>query len=338
MARGYYTKDGWPDIDRIYDESRAFLTILSARGVGKTHGTIAKMYRDEIPFIYSRTNEKQAEFARTSMFSPLSVVAQKEGFDVSLDTLNGIGNVSLNDDLIGHVMALSTVQNLRGFESPETECIIWDEFIRQRTERRSVKDEYDAMKNMYETINRNRELDGHKPIKMILLGNWNITNSDVLRGMDAFPMIEESARKGGVLVHNGVMSLIALQKSPKSEEKRDTVLYGLPDRDGDFSRMAIENSSPLTMKPSRVPLNEYLPVMVWERRIMIYQHKSREEYHISDNIVGKCANVCPSNVVLMSPTQRRLLARIAVALTTGRVTVSSIRAAAELFAFVGIDA
>ena len=49
---------------------------------------------------------------------------------------------------------------------------IFDEFIPERHER-PIKNEGAAFLNAYETMNRNRELQGYKPIQTLCLANAN---------------------------------------------------------------------------------------------------------------------------------------------------------------------
>ena len=67
-------------------------------------------------------------------------------------------------------MALSTFGNLRGVDFSDVDMIFFDEFVPQKNAR-PIKAEAEAFFNLYETVNRNRELDGRPPVRVLMLSN-----------------------------------------------------------------------------------------------------------------------------------------------------------------------
>ena len=75
-----------------------------------------------------------------------------------------------DDKILGYTAALSTISNMRGFDASDVEMLIYDEFIPEKHER-TLKHEATAFLNAYETINRNREMQGKKPLQVLALAN-----------------------------------------------------------------------------------------------------------------------------------------------------------------------
>ena len=87
-----------------------------------------------------------------------------------------------NEKLVGYAAALSTFGKFRGADFSDVEVIIFHEFI-NTTPFNNIKNEANMLFNLIETVNRNRELDGDEPVKVILLSNANTIDSDIIRAL-----------------------------------------------------------------------------------------------------------------------------------------------------------
>jgi hypothetical protein len=142
--------------------------------------------------------------------------------------------------------------------------------------------------NAYETINRNRELKGQPPVKMIALSNANNLASPIFETLRLIDRVDNMQRK-----HKSVwidrdkgIAVIILTNSPISDRKQDTALYRIS-KDTDFAEMSLANSfafEDYSYIGSR-PLAEYRPVVAVED-VCVYVHKSNGTYYVTRFISG----------------------------------------------------
>ena len=200
--------------------------------------------------------------------------------------MNEDGTVSAAGAPIGQAVALSTLHNVRGFSS-NAEFVIYDEFIPERHER-PIKNEWDAFCNAQETINRNRELEGIDPVKMILLTNANMLGNPIFIGMGIVKQVQKMVDNGIELwidVNRGIM-LINICRSPISAAKSMTALYKMVGS-GSFSRMSLGNEfSYDVFSPTKsIPLAECSP-LVTVGELTAYKHKGGRGYYVCDHRSG----------------------------------------------------
>lgn len=189
------------------------------------------------------------------------------------------------DGVVGSVVTLART---RGFSSPHTNIIILDEYQKEESDyyRRG---EGVGLANIYETVNRNRELKGQKPLTLLCMSNavgmanpyymqWEITDT-------VEKMIGKKERVK-LLSDKGIL-LIDLVDSPIAKEKANTALYRSM-TGTDFYRSAIENQYSAEEKSLVVsrPLREYYP-LVQIGRCCIYEHKSKPLYYVCRHRSGE---------------------------------------------------
>ena len=105
-----------------------------------------------------------------------------------------------------------------------------------------MTDEATALFQLYETVNRNRELSGAPPLKMFLCANSNNVFNDIidtLKLTDYFMDMRESGRDFRYIKSKKIF-LGDIKHSPISEKKKNTYLYTLT-KDTNFFDMAINN-------------------------------------------------------------------------------------------------
>lgn len=201
------------------------------------------------------------------------------------DEDTGVFYDNTNDEkrMIGYLSALSTFSNFRGPDMSDVELIIWDEFIPEAQER-MVKDAAVVFFNAYETINRNRELEGRPPVPVLFLANSNKIDNPMFIELGIVREAEKMLKKG-IQYHinrdRGYM-IIFLNESPISEQKRETALYKLVGDRSLFYKMSLDNSFNLedTELIQSRKLTEYKP-LVNVGEITIYQHKSNGSFYVS---------------------------------------------------------
>lgn len=280
-----YTAEGWINWNYLYTETKAFLMVVGARGTGKTFGLFKYILENNIRFLYVRRLKTQLDECASLEGNPLKSVNNSCGFDVQpKKRKSGVLFIdSVTDQTAGYGVALSTFATLRGVDYTDVQCIVFDEAIAMSTQH-SIKDEFTAFLNLYETVNRNRELTGRQPVKCILLGNANKLANPYFSGWHfmstALKMIH--GKQCMWRSPDGTRIMVMLVDSPISARKSQTALYKNSSKQ--FDSMALGNS--FATDPTQVtsrPLKEYQHI-VSVGQIGIYKHKSKSQIYVSSTI------------------------------------------------------
>ena len=284
-----YTPSGWVNWDYILDQEASFISVVGARGVGKTYGIFKKLKEDKKKFIYLRRLKSQLDQCSKNDGNPFKKINDDLGCNILPFSSGGIvmfkeGGKAGETVAVG--VALSVVANIRGIDFSDYDYIVFDEFIASSGEH-PIKSEFSAFLNFYETVNRNRELEGKKAVKCIMLGNantlinpyfasWHFMKTAV-RMIIGNQMVWRSADK--------TRMVIMLLNSPISHKKKETALY--QNANDDFITMALDNAfrtDETNIKSE--PLTEYIH-LVSIGEIGIYKHKSERKYYVSSTVSNK---------------------------------------------------
>ena len=237
-----YTDKGYLDFDRIDNLPVSFILIIGARGIGKTYGALKLVLQNNKCFAFMRRTKIQADMIRRPELSPFKALEAETG-PVDIKPISKeIAGAYIEDRLIGYTLALSTIANLRGFDGQDIEYLIYDEFIPEPHER-PIKSEETAFLNAYETINRNRELQGRKPLKCYCLANSNTIDNAVCRALKLTEVLTSMVKKGQeiYLRRDTGICVIMPRESPISAAKAGTALYQAAG-DQSFTGMALGNN------------------------------------------------------------------------------------------------
>ena len=179
-------------------------------------------------------------------------------------------------EMMGYACALSTFHNLRGVDMSDVDCIWLEEFIQDAPLK---YDQFVAFCRMYETINRNRELLGQKPVQVIFTANSQILNNDILAGFGLIPIIEKMDRKGQEYYQKGDILICRHGMAELMAEKAQTMLYRNIKGTSVFDE-AIENefANDSFYNVQNRPIKEY---KIWCQidNIYIYEHKTDGSYY-----------------------------------------------------------
>lgn len=285
-----YTNAGWVNWDYIISQGAVFNMIVGARGTGKTYGIMRWLIEHGKPFLYLRRLKTQLDICCKPTGNPFKKLNQDMNRTINPYTVGG--NVEFRDgdktgDIIAVGVALSTVATIRGIDFSEYEYIVFDEAI-PMTGEKPIKQEFDVFLNFYETVNRNRELIGQKPVKCFMLGNANKLSNPYFTGWHfmktALRMI--AGKQMVYRTNDGTRLMILLTDSPISMAKSETALYQNADKN--FIQMALDNSfrTDATNIHSE-PLKEYYHI-VSIGEIGIYRHKSEKRYYVSGKTQSPC--------------------------------------------------
>lgn len=281
MAR-IYNNDGWVNWNYIVNQKCAFTMVVGARGVGKTYGLMKYLIENEIPFIYLRRLRTQLDLCASNEGNPFNKL--NADLDMAIRPQNTRAGVVFADGekTIALGVALSTVANVRGFDYSRFNVIVFDEAIASEGER-TIPKEFNVFLNFYETVNRNRELNGEQPVQAFLLGNANRLTNPYFSGWH-FMKTALNMIKGRQLVwfsadHSRMM--IMLLDSSISKRKAETALYKNADKD--FMLMALDNAFRTDGTNIRsMPIREF-NYLVSVGDIGIYKHKSERIYYVSSS-------------------------------------------------------
>lgn len=277
-----YTSEGWVNWKWIMEDPASFVMMLGPRGVGKTYGIFDYAISNNIPFIYLRRLRTQLDLCAKPAGNPFRKISIDKRINIVPFKSDGV--ISFRHDCrsgpeVACGVALSTVATVRGVDFSDYELIIFDEAVPMSGEK-PIKNEFDTFLNFYETVNRNRELLGNKPVKCILLGNANKLSNPYYTGWK-FTKTALRMLRGNQMVYrtpDGSRMMVLLQHSPISEKKSGTALYQNANKD--FISMALDNAFQTDeTKIKSEPIKEYRHI-VSVGEIGIYKHKSERRYFV----------------------------------------------------------
>lgn len=329
-----YTRDGWVNAELWFADPAPIVIALGGRGIGKTFGALSYLTDPERTkkHVYMRRTQSQLDACKIPELNPYKAVNSAYGRNFVMSALGkytaGIYAGQLVDGVLkpagdprGIGIALSVFANIRGVDlGPDYDCVLYDEFIKEPHERPFAHED-SAFLNCFETLNRNRELQGSKPLKFILLSNSNDLSSPILDALGIVPLIDRMQRHDRE--HGEVrkdISIYLYRDSPISERKRDTVLYRVSNSD-DFSTMAIENrfSAANYENVRSCPLREYTP-LVSIGNVTVYSHVNNGSFYVIDGIKSQTRySLLPNDIKAF----RRAFYYLYEALLTKRLYYSS---------------
>lgn len=279
MTLKIYNKKGYLAMDKIIETGYPFIFVPAARGTGKTYGTLKDLFLKGEKIIQLRRTQNEVDMQNSEKGSSYGTIMRDLGKDFSIVKQNKIGHVIVDDETICYNLALSTFANVRGIDFNEINYIVYDEFIAEPHVRK-IKAEGMALANIYETVNRNRELQGRPPVVLVCLANSVNMANDVFLYFDLITHAEEMINKKEEIRVIGNKLLIIPQSSPISEKKSHTALYQAVN--SEFSEMAINNKFVLNdfQYVKKQNLQEYR-CMVQLGDLYIYEHKSGNQYYVT---------------------------------------------------------
>jgi hypothetical protein len=293
-----YQESGYLDIRKILALNLPFIFVVGGRGTGKTYTCLETVIEDEIKFIYMRRTQTQVDIISIPDYSPFKSLNKDFNWNIGAHSLTKNSSAFYNQEEqdgklicvgapLGYLCALSTLSNMRGFDASDVTLFIYDEFIPEKQER-PIKGEGAAYLNAVETINRNRELKGNKPLQSICFANANDLANPLFMELGLVRKAEQMRRKKQEVYidrERGI-GMFILDKSPISEQKSTTALYRLT-KGSNFNRMSINNdfSGEEIGKIASRPIAEYKPI-VTVGEVTIYEHKSNGSYYVSTHKTG----------------------------------------------------
>ena len=281
-----YDVKGWVNWDYLMTDPAVFKMVVGARGVGKTYGVFKWCINNKKRFIYLRRLKTQLDLCAKVTGNPFRKICIDMGINIVPVKSDGVITFrydTKDGDIVAVGVALSTVATVRGVDFSEYDVIIFDESIAMAGEK-PIKDEFNTLLNFYETVNRNRGLEGTPEVQMVLLGNANKLSNPYFTGWH-FTKTAIKMIRGNQMVYrtqDGTRLMVLLMDSPISEQKAETALYKNANKD--FIAMALDNAFRTDATNIRSePLKEYRHI-VSVGEIAIYRHKAERKYYVCNQI------------------------------------------------------
>lgn len=238
-----YDKNGYLNIEYVLSKKCPFTLVIGGRATGKTYGSICYALDHETDFAFIRRTQTQIDLLSKPDLNPFQAVAYDRNISLHTAQLSKQHSaIMLDNKQVGFMAALSTFSNMRGFSSEQTKLLIYDEFIPE-THERAIANEDIVFFNMYETINRNRELKGENPLQALLLSNSNFLASPILLALglaDILPAMRDKGQTEYINKNRGI-ALFNLWDSPISGKKKATALYRATEGTA-FAQMSLDNA------------------------------------------------------------------------------------------------
>ena len=281
-----YAKNGYFNAKNIIEQPYQFIFVTGARGTGKTFSTLKYLIENRKPFILLRRTQDESDLQASPLTSSITKVLNYLKINYKFKKINKkVGCIYIDDKPMIYTCALSTFASIRGINFDDINYAVYDEFISE-PHVRTFKAEGLALMNFYESVNRNRELEGKKALKLIGLSNsLNIAN-DIFMQFDLVTPAEQLIDKHDEIYTRGSILLIVMQDSPISKQKADTVLY--QNSGEEYAKMAIKNEFILNdfSYVKKLDIRAYTPHLIIGD-LTIYKSKSKHEYYCSFS-KGQC--------------------------------------------------
>ena len=127
-----YTEAGWVNWDYIMAQEESIISVVGARGTGKTYGLFKWLIEHKQKFIYLRRLKSQLEECRKDAGNPFKKLNTDLVMNIRPFPL--AGSVAFNyDERYGETaaigVALSVVANIRGVDYSDFDYIVFDRFV-----------------------------------------------------------------------------------------------------------------------------------------------------------------------------------------------------------------
>lgn len=283
-----YLDSGYTDPDELLNSPAAWTWACGGRGIGKTYGVLRALIEKRKKFILMRKTQTMADAISAPALSPFKPIITDTDISIRYRSEQGFKIAYRTDGEAGPedfciIVALSTLSTRRGIDATDYEYLVYDEFISEQHENIRIKDEFRAFNNAYETLNRNRELQGKPALKVIALANaFDLANPYFL-GMKivtpVYRMLQNDQQS--LYMPERDLKVIVYQDSPISKRKADTVLYRV-NAGSDFNDFALGNQFVYDDRLNIKSMNlKEFRAIVAVGELAIYRHKTKKLFYVT---------------------------------------------------------
>lgn len=240
--KSIYLENGYLNTKEFFECKEPFIFCVGGRGIGKTYGVLKELLDIKKHFIFMRLQKSECELCASESGNPFNKLNNDFGTNIAFakETVY-TWSITDNGEKTGSILtSLVNFSKTRGIDYSDVDYIIIDEFIPEKIQKR-INGIGESVLNAYETVNRNRELQGNPPVKMIFLANSMNMNNEILMKfglIDVILRMGKEDRELYVSPERG-MRVYYPQHSPISEAKKNTVLYHINNA---YNDMALSNT------------------------------------------------------------------------------------------------
>lgn len=209
------------NIKDYFEDGIYFYFFVGGRNTGKTYSALDYIAHSGKNFIYIRKSKIELEISiKSNIFSKLTSDGKTSGWECIFNEKLSV--IKHNDELKGYGTSISTCDNVTGADFSNFDILFYDEFINKKGQRNIVKNEYDTLMRMYETVARNRELEGKEPVIFIGCSNSNSINNDIFKGLGIVTKVEKCILNGQneIIDYKKGYKVVILETPKELEEKR----------------------------------------------------------------------------------------------------------------------
>ena len=276
-----------------------FQVYIGGRGIGKSYSALRNLAIDFPPqekWIYMRRTGKEIEGCATEFGNPFKTVNKDFGTLIVPESGGKSAAQFYYDEsdednprLVGYGVALSTFAGLRSMDLSDVTVTVFDEFIPERQVKR-IKAEGEALLNFYETVNRNRELQGREPLRLILLANALDLANPILETLNIIGELENmiSHNEHRRTIPERGLYIERVGAVGVTSAKRHTALYKLANSDFVEDTLNADFlSADLSTIKRNVNLKEYKPLFRFGGYVVF---KSSTSFHVCWSNVSVAKN------------------------------------------------
>lgn len=269
--------NGW----EVVENTSFFLyMIIGGRGIGKTYSILKGLLENDCHFMYVRRTETEIKNCCKEVNNPFITLNNDLDRNVKIMKNEDSYVIMEEENFIGLAGSLSTFGKFRGSDFSKINYIVFDEFISTQP-RNTIKDEDELFYNMIETVMRNREFIGGKPIKVIMMSNSNRIDNDIINNLKLGEVIHQLKKNNETIYTDTERSIyLELPKDiPISKKKKEGSLYKLT-KGTKFYDMSINNEfvNDSFDDVKKIKANDLIPYLSFED-IYFYQLKSSDKLY-----------------------------------------------------------
>lgn len=310
------------DIRKDCKSDMPFKIIIGPRACGKTYSVLDYMQehsKEDSKFMYIRREGTEIDNCSTEHGNPFKSLNLDKGYNINpfkISKFNGFGISNDNTaETIGYGVALSTFASMRSQDFSDVDRMFFEEFIPEK-HKRKIKGEGQALLNLYETINRNRELKGEKPVELVMCANGIDLANPILLELGATSIIAKmlANKQRRITIPERDLYIEIIPRIKSSILKEDTALYKLANND--FVTDSLDTKfrgSDLEFIKKNVNLRSYKTEFSYGNYVVF---SNKEHYYIAESKVP-CKIAIPERELqrfraLFGPRYRILRAKGAI--------------------------
>lgn len=296
-SKKIYT-DAWGIVKSLYPQFTTFI-FIGGRGVGKTYSVLNGCLQENVKIMYARRTDTEMKNCVKETKNPYKKINKNEKRDVHIfpDEDNFI--IREKENIVGYACSLSGGDKVRGADLSDVNVFVLDEFIKRKKIDFLHGESFILWCEIMETIGRNREIEGEKPLINILLSNSNSLEEPILTEF-GLPEVIRNMKKDDIEIYKNEERGLYLQLIKNEEfkkEKEKTSMYKLI-KNTSYYEMAVNNEfvDDYFGDVQRINLKGFTPVFSYNDYLYVYEHKKTFHLYVCKSRNKNCACYYDHNI------------------------------------------